>query len=310
MKSITTISAVRSRLLAAVLAAVCFPASVPAQSAPAIATDRGLVFTKTPEKYLALTLYRPANSSGKLPVVVLIYGGAWMMRFPQSQTAKAMWLARHGYAAAVIDYRLSSEAKFPAQLYDCKAAVRWLRAHSQNYDLDPAHIGAWGDSSGGHLASLLGVTGGITNLEGSGGNPDESSRVQAVVDFFGPSDLVQLGTNEFPGSFLQHDTANSPEALLVGGRVADHLEEARMASPVTYAANDPPPFLIVHGDQDRLVPREQSELLYHALKNAGAAVTFYMIAGAGHEDRQFDSDMMRGAVLAFFDKYLKATPQN
>jgi len=289
-------------------AAFIIPASTLAQTTVLsnITMNRGLVFTKTPEKDLALDLYRPQNPSQKLPVVVLIYGGAWMMRFPQSQTSKAEWLAQQGYAAAVIDYRLSSEAKFPAQVYDCKAAVRWLRANAEKYDLDPALIGAWGDSSGGHLASLLGVTGGITNLEGDGGNPNESSRVQAVVDFFGPADLTQMNSHALPGSIIAYGAANSPEGMLIGGPVADHLETARLASPVNFATNSPPPFLIVHGDHDQLVPWQQSELLYEALKNAGAGVTFYTIAGAGHEDPKFNSEMMRAAVKAFFDKNLKA----
>jgi len=289
-------------------AAFIIPASTLAQTTALsnITINRSLVFTKTPEKDLALDLYLPQNPSRKLPVVVLIYGGAWMMRFPQSQTSKAEWLAQQGYAAAVIDYRLSSEAKFPAQIYDCKASVRWLRANAKKYELDPALIGAWGDSSGGHLASLLGVTGGITNLEGDGGNPNESSRVQAVVDFFGPADLTQMNSHALPGSIIAYGTANSPEGMLIGGPVADHLETARLASPVNFATNSPPPFLIVHGDHDQLVPWQQSELLYEALKNVGANVTFYTIAGAGHEDPKFNSEMMRAAVKAFFDKNLKA----
>jgi acetyl esterase/lipase len=294
-------------LLPALMLAIGVPAGALAQTASpaAVTIDRGLVFTRTPNKTLALDLYRPTNSAEKLPVVVLIYGGAWMMRFPQSQTRKAEWLAEDGYAAAVIDYRLSSEAKFPSQLYDCKAAVRWLRANAEKYDLNPALIGAWGDSSGGHLASLLGVTGGITNLEGDGGNPNESSRVQVVVDFFGPADLTRMNSHALPGSMIAYGTANSPEGMLIGGPVADHLETARLASPVNFATNSPPPFLIVHGDHDQLVPWQQSELLYEALKNAGADVTFYTIAGAGHEDPKFNSEMMCAAVKAFFDKNLK-----
>jgi acetyl esterase/lipase len=274
-----------------------------------ITVDRGLVFTTTPEMTLVLDLYRSTNSVEKLPVVVLIYGGAWMMRFPQSQTFKAEWLAQNGYAAAVIDYRLSSEAKFPAQLYDCKAAVRWLRANAEKYNLDAAHIGAWGDSSGGHLASLLGLTGGINNLEGNGGNPGESNQVQAVVDFFGPADLLQMGAHALPGSPFAYGSAGSPEGLLIGGGIADNVEKAKLASPVNYATNNAAPFFIVHGDQDRIVPHYQSELLYKALTNAGADVTFYTIAGADHESPPFDSDMMRGAVKSFFDKHLKEAGQ-
>ena len=163
-------------------------ASVPAGTK----VERGLVFASFGKTNLALDLYRPANYSGKLPVVVWIYGGAWMMRGQTMQAPQASWLATHGYAVAIIDYRLSSEALFPAQINDCKAAVRWLRANAGKYDLDADHIGAWGASSGGHLASLLGVTGGVAALEGDAGNTNQSSRVQAVVDFFGPTDFLQM----------------------------------------------------------------------------------------------------------------------
>jgi len=273
---------------------------------PKVNVKRGLVFTKTPEKTLALDLYRPENPTGKLPVVVLIYGGAWMRRSPQAERPKAAWLARCGYAAAVIDHRLSSEAKFPAQIHDCKAALRWLRANADRYDLDVNHIGAWGQSSGGHLAALLGVTGGIKNLEGDGGNAGESSRVQAVVVFFGVSDVRQIGAHALPGSGIAYGAANSPEGLLIGGAIAENAEKAKLASPVHYASNHAPPFLLVHGDSDRVVPWHQSQLFYQALARAGADVTFYTIAGADHGDHRFDSEMMRAAVAAFFDKHLKA----
>lgn len=299
----------RAKLLLPLLVlAIGIPANAFGQtsSSSAFTVDRNLVFTETPDKSLTLNLYRPVNAAGKPPVVVLIYGGAWMMRFPQSQTRKAEWLARNGYAAAVIDYRLSSEAIFPAPLYDCKAAVRWIRANADKYNIDTAHIGAWGDSSGGHLASLLGVTAGITNLEGNGGNPGESSEVQAVVDFFGPADLVSIASEK---SVIPHAKADSPESRLIGGPLLDNIEKAKAASPITYATNHPAPFLIVHGDQDQLVPWEQSELFYEALTHAGADVTFYTIAGAGHEDLKFDSPMMRAAVKAFFDKHLWETGQ-
>jgi acetyl esterase/lipase len=294
--------------LSTLMLAIGLSACVFGQTSPSstFTVDRNLVFTATPEKNLTLNLYRPASSSEKVPVIVMIYGGAWMMRFPQSQTHKAEWLARNGYAAAVIDYRLSSEARFPAPLFDCKAAVRWIRANADKYNLDPAHIGAWGDSSGGHLAGLLGVTGGITNLEGNGGNPGESSRVQAVVDFFGPADFVNIVSEK---SVLAHGKADSPEGLLIGGAIKDNIEKAEAASPVTYATNNPAPFLIVHGDKDQIVPWEQSELFYEALTHAGADVTFYTIAGADHEDPKFDSPMMRAAVKAFFDRHLKEAAQ-
>ncbi|HVM59459.1 MAG TPA: alpha/beta hydrolase [Verrucomicrobiae bacterium] len=270
-----------------------------------VETDRGLVFESVGGKDLKLDLYRPEARTGNVPVVVLIYGGAWMMRNPGFEVPKANWLAMHAYAAAVIDYRLSSEALFPAQIYDCKAAVRWLRANAAEYGLDAAHVGAWGESSGGHLACLLGTSGNVAALEGNLGNTNESSRVQAVVDFFGPTDLLQMPAHQLPGSFLDHNAATSPESRLVGGPVQQNREKAERANPIKYVTRDGPPFLIVHGEQDPLVPCNQSELLYAALKAAGGEVTFCKIAGAGHGGPEFSSGMMRAAVLAFLDSHLK-----
>jgi acetyl esterase/lipase len=291
------------------LAAALFAATVLAQTPnlPGVKVERNLTFASTGKKNLKLSLYLPDNSSSKVkvPVVVLIYGGAWMMRNLWAETPKAQWLARHGYAAAVIDYRLSSEALFPAQIYDCKAAVRWLRANAAKYGLDAAHIGAWGDSSGGHLACLLGTTGNVAALEGNEGNTNESSRVQAVVDFFGPTDFLQMQAHSLPGSWINHNSPRAPEALLIGGPVQENREKAERANPIKYVTHDAPPFFIAHGDRDTLVPCNQSELLFKALKTAGDNVTFYIIAGAGHEDPAFNSVTMRAAVLAFLDKNLK-----
>jgi len=291
----------------ALLATALLPESCLAQTPdpPGVKVERGLEFASAGGKNLKLSLYRPENSSGNVPVVVLIYGGAWMMRNPWMEISKARWLATHGYAAAVIDYRLSSEALFPAQIYDCKAAVRWLRANAKKYGLDGAHIGAWGESSGGHLASLLGVTSGVAALEGHEGNTNESSRVQAVVDFFGPTDFLQMEAHVLPGSWINHNAPSAPEALLIGGPVQENREKAEQANPIKYVTHDAPPFFIAHGEQDLLVPCNQSALLFEALKKAQVNVTFYKIAGAGHGDPAFDSDMMRAAVLAFLDKYLK-----
>ena len=271
----------------------------------AVKVERKLVFENTGGKSLALDLYRPANLAGKVPVVVLIYGGAWVMRNQGSEKPRAEWLARHGYAAAVIDYRLSSEALFPAQIFDCKAAVRWLRANSAQYKLDAGHIGAWGDSSGAHLACILGTAGKVPALEGDFGNTNESSQVQAVVDFFGPTDFLQMEAHALPGSPINHDSPGSPEALLIGGPIQLNKEKVEEANPITYVTEETPPFFIAHGDADPLVPYNQSELLYEALRKAQDQVTFYKIAGAGHGGPAFDSDMMRAAVLAFLDKSLK-----
>lgn len=273
-----------------------------------VRAERHLLFASAGTNNLKMDLYLPAHHRGHAPVVVLIYGGAWMMRNMGYEAPRAIWLAHNGYAAAVIDYRLSSEALFPAQIYDCKAAVRWLRAHAAQYGLDADRIGAWGDSSGGHLACLLGTAGNVPALEGGEGNANESSRVQAVVDFFGPTDLLQMGAEALPGSWIDHNSPNAPEALLIGGPVQENKEKAEAANPIKYVTADAPPFFIAHGDADMLVPWQQSELLFQALRKARVSATFYRIAGAGHADPAFNSDMMRAAVLAFLDKNLKANP--
>jgi acetyl esterase/lipase len=289
------------------LAAALLPGRCLAQAPnpPGVKVERDLVFARPGGKDLKLNLYRPENSSGEVPVVVLIYGGAWMMRNQGMEVPKAKWLATHGYAAAVIDHRLSSEALFPAQIYDCKAAVRWLRANAAKYGLDAAHFGAWGESSGGHLVSLLGVAGNVPALEGDLGNTNQSSQVQAVVDFFGPTDLLEMQAHALPGAWLNHNAPDAPEARLIGGPVQENRDKAERANPVQYVTSNAPPFLIVHGEQDPLVPCNQSELLFAALKKAQDSVTFYKIAGAGHGGPAFDSGMMRAAALAFLDKYLK-----
>jgi acetyl esterase/lipase len=297
-----------------VLAAALFAATAtclaqtPAPPPAGTAVERDLVFARVGEKNLVLDLYRPENRSGNLPVVVWVYGGAWRTRNRVPQAPRASWLAAHGYAVAVIDYRLSPEALFPAQINDCKAAVRWLRTNAAQFGLDAGHIGAWGESSGGHLAALLGVTGGVADLEGDLGNAVQSSRVQAVVDFFGPTDFLQMDAHALPGATLKHDPLASPESQLVGGAIKENVQKVARANPITYVTKDAPPFLIVHGEQDLSVPLHQSELLYEALKRAPAEVTFYKIAGAGHSGSTFYTEMMQAAVRAFFDKHLKPRP--
>src|SRR5262249_32279005 len=149
----------------------------------------------------------------------------------------ALGLLSKGYAVASINYRLSQHAVYPAQIEDCKAAVRFLRANAKKYNLDPDHFGVWGASAGGHLVALLGTTGGGKELEGDGGNKEVSSKVQAVVNWFGPTDLTKMG-----GS---HDNPDSPEAKLLGGPVQENKDKAAKANPITYVAKDAAPFLIL-----------------------------------------------------------------
>ena len=225
-----------------------------------------------------LDLYLPEKTDKPLPLIIWIHGGAWMAG-SKDAPSPALRFVKAGYAVAQVGYRLSQEAKFPAQIHDCKAAVRWLRANADKYNLDPNKFVAWGASAGGHLVALLGVTGGTAELEGTVNDLKQSSRVQAVIDWFGPTDFLHIGE---PESDLKHNAPDSPESKLIGGPVLENKDKAAKASPITYVSKDAPPFLIMHGDKDRTVPFDQSERLYHALKKAGVDATFVPMKGAGH----------------------------
>ncbi len=242
-----------------------------------------------------LDLYLP-EKGGKLPLVVWIHGGGW--RSGGKGNPPALPFTTQGYAVASITYRLSQHAIFPAQIEDCKAALRWLRANAAKYNYDPDHIGVWGASAGGHLVALLGATGDVKEFD-QGENLKFSSRVQAVCDWFGPTDFTQM--SKFP-SAIKHDAPDSPEALLLGGAIQENKGKAAKANPITYVSKGDPPFLIMHGDKDPAVPLNQSELLEAALRKAGVTVTLHIVEGAGHGFGGRDVSPM---VVAFFDQHLK-----
>lgn len=232
-----------------------------------------------------------------MPCLVWVHGGGWAKGDKNSGIGKLAPYAERGYFCASIGYRLSDEAKFPAQIEDCKCAIRFLRAKAEGFKIDPNRIGVWGSSAGGHLVSLLGTSAYVKELEGKGGHAAESSRVNAVCDFCGPSDLIKMVVNSEKG-------AKGAVAGLLGGAVTERRDLARLASPVTHVTKDAPPFLIVHGDQDKTVPLEQSELLQEALKKAGVRVTLHVAKGQGHGLSGPELDRI---VREFFDRELKAT---
>jgi acetyl esterase/lipase len=241
---------------------------------------RDVIYGKGGESNLLLDLYVPNHPIRAVPIILYIHGGGWA-DLDKSWCPYPMRFLEKEYAVASINYRLSDEAPFPAQLHDCKAAVRWLRANAASYGLDGDHIGVWGDSAGGHLAAMLGLTADHPELEGDGGNPGVSSAVQAVCDWFGPSDLAMLVEKHNTPELVDIDTL---VATLIGGPTSDHPDKAVMASPITYVTADAAPFLIMHGDIDRIVPLSQSVVLYEALFNAGAEVRLHVVHGSGHLD--------------------------
>lgn len=225
----------------------------------------------------ALDLYLPAGS-GPWPVIVWVHGGAF--RLGSKEGPLPAEYLEQGFAIASLNYRLSQHAIWPAQIVDCKSAVRWLRAHADKYGLDSARFVAWGTSAGGHLSAMLGVSGHMTAWD-QGAHLEHSSRMQAVVDWFGPTDFLQMDAHRLPDG-QEHDPADSPESELVGGAIQEHPDLVAAANPITYVTGDAPPFLIIHGDRDPLVPHHQSVLLEGALNVAGVLVQFYTVPGGGH----------------------------
>jgi acetyl esterase/lipase len=228
-----------------------------------------------------LDLYLP--DQGELhPLILWIHGGAFRMGSKEGIDFDPVPLeyVDQGYAVASLEYRLSQHALFPAQIEDCKAAVRWLRAHAADYRLDPSRFAAWGPSAGGYLAAMLGTAGHVAEFE-VGAHRAVSSRVQCVVDYFGPTDFLQMDDQRLPDGMV-HDLADSPESELVGGPIQENRDKVARANPITYVTRDVPPFLVVHGNRDPLVPYGQSLLLVAALQKVGADVTFHTVEGAGH----------------------------
>jgi acetyl esterase/lipase len=242
-----------------------------------VIAHRDLAYVSNGHERQKLDLYLPEQGTN-LPLIVNIHGGAF--RAGGKEQGVPLDYLRQGYAVASINYRLSQHATFPAQIEDCKAAVRWLRAHAHEYRLDPHRFAAWGPSAGGHLAAMLGTTGDTKEFD-VGADLAQSSRVQAVVDYFGPTDFLKMDTHRSPNGML-HDPADSPESQLIGGSIQENKDKVARANPITYVTPGDPPFFICHGDQDPLVPHDQSELLEAALKKAGVPVTFYTVKGAGH----------------------------
>jgi len=245
---------------------------------PGVKTLKNLEYGRVGDRAMLLDLYLPEKTEKPRPLIIWIHGGAWMAGSKDNPSPALRFIA-DGYAVAQVGYRFSQEAKFPAQIHDCKAAVRWLRSNADKYGFDANRFAAWGASAGGHLVALLGTSGGVVDLEGTLNNLKASSRVQAVVDWFGPTDFLHIGE---PESDLPHNAPDSPESRLIGGTLLEHKDLAAKASPITYVSSNAPPFLIMHGDKDRTVPFDQSERFYEALKKAGIDATFVPMKGAGH----------------------------
>lgn len=262
-------------------------------------TESNLEFARTPQRTLMLDLYLPEQPpTPRLPVVVWIHGGGWKSGDRSKPPAEPM--AGFGYAVASIGYRLSQEAPFPAQIEDCRAAIRWLRASADRYGLDPERIGVWGSSAGGHLAALLGTASDRKEWD-VGDHLDQSARVQAVCDFFGPADLTTM-------SGPRIKDASEMLRQFLGGPLDEKKAVARLASPLAHVSKGDPPFFIAHGTADPLVPVDQSTRLHQALQKARVPSTLLLVPKAGHgfSDRTVPTEFaIKLQVLRFFDAALK-----
>jgi len=284
---------------------LCTSVAESASETVGVIAHRNIPYIENGHPNQVLDIYLTDQPSDKpLPLMIWIHGGAWMAG--SHTNPPVLYLVNEGFAVASIQHRFSSHAIWPAQVYDCKAAIRFLRAHAAEYNLDPNYFGVGGDSSGGHLATFIGTSGYVSDMEGDLGNTNMSSRVQAVVDWFGLTDFTLMDQQSGPGSMIQHDSPNSPESLLLGGPVQDRLELASTANPLTYIDMNDPPFLIMHGDNDQLVPLGQSVILSKALIDACVEeVTMKTIHGAGHEGPEFHSAESRQMIEEFLSRKLK-----
>lgn len=271
-------------LAAAVLIVACGsgqrPSSTPAGPTPtppasAGRVDHGVTYCTRGGIALKMDIYFPERKQDKSPAVLYLHAGAWALgdKTTIGDPIEFEQTVMRGYVVASIDYRLAGQAQFPAQIGDAKCAVRFLRAHADEYGIDKTRVAAWGASAGGHLAALLGLTDASAGFDSGSQYQDQSSRVEAVVDMFGPADLT--APDYVPNAA---DTSK----VVFGASGPDAEEKLRKASPVTYISADDPPFLIIHGDHDDVVPLSQSQELDARLRAAGVKSSLLVVKDAGH----------------------------
>ncbi len=261
-----------------------------------VAMLKDIVYGKGGERNLTLHLFAPTDSRALRPGIVFAHGGAWRKGNPALCFRHSADMSSKGYVCAAVEYRLSEEGAFPAAVEDVKCAVRWMRANREKYAIDPNRIAAVGNSAGAHLAAMLGVMNEEDDLEGTGGNQGYSSKVNAVVAFYGVYDFTKLGVKNPEGAI----------PLFLGGLPDEVPEAYKKASPITYVDASDAPFLLLHGTADKLVPMSQSEGMKQALEKGGVRADLYVAEGGGHgferdpEEYERTLARMEGFLAAVF----------
>lgn len=259
-----------------------------------------VAFARIGDRELLLDLHHPGGAD-PAPLIVYVHGGAW--RAGSRDQMPIGLLMKEGFAIASVDYRLTPEAPFPANVHDIKAAIRFLRARAGQFRIDTDRVAIIGSSAGGHLAALVGVTGGHPDLEGTvGEHLDQSSEVQAIVSYYGASNLTTILSQSTPHGLKVRVPALE---LLFGGPISERETLARLASPVFHVDRDDPPVLLIHGDQDPQMPINQSHELVGACRKAGVRVQFDVIHGGAHGGGDFYTGERMHAVAAFLREVLK-----
>lgn len=283
------------------------PAPKPFTLPAGIRMERDISYIPNGDEAQKLDIYLPEKPAEKpLPLIVHIHGGGWRggNKFPCPVTMMVL----KGYAVASVEYRFSQKAVFPAQIQDCQAAIRWLRANSAKYNFDPERVGAVGASAGGHLSALVGTAGGKKAFAPIGGNEEQSDRVQAVCDYYGPANFYsvvqQAADDKNTKNIFQFNTPSDPYSSFIGTKL-DDKPKSDAVSPVHYVSKDSPPMLILHGTHDALVPYAQSEELAAALKAQGAEVWLQKLPGSGHGGPAFNKPALTKLIQNFFEKHLK-----
>jgi len=277
------------------------PAATPAERPRDVPEDARILldvsYVENGHPRQKLDLYVPAHPKG--PLLVWIHGGGW--RGGTKDKPPGLSTVKNGVTVASLEYRFSQDAIFPAQIEDCKAAIRWLRAHAKDYGYRDDLVAVWGASAGGHLVALLAVTGKTKDFD-VGANLDQSSSVQCGIDWFGPTDFPAYDPH-LPEAMVQRENPDSVLAKLLGGPVSEKLNLAKRASPITWVTKDAAPLLIMQGTKDPLVPVDQSQRFYDKLKAAGADVTLDIIEGAGHGGPEFVTEEKLKLIFTFLTKH-------